>query len=75
MLPIIGTNVRLTKRDAATAATMTTVREEKNTPTRPDIKARGRRTTTVVRVDAVMADWTSAVPITLATDFFAPFSR
>jgi hypothetical protein len=70
----MGIKVRLTKSDAATAATMTTVREEKKTPTSPRIKARGRSTTTVVRVEATSADWTSAVPTTQATDLRAPFS-
>jgi len=74
-LAIMGMKERLTKRDAVTATTITTVSDEKKTPTRPRMKASGSSTTTVVRVEAIIADCTSPVPTMLAALFRAPFSR
>ncbi len=70
----MGIKVRLTKSEAATARTITTVRDEKNTPTSPEIKARGRSTTAVVRVEATSADPTSPAPRTAAMCFLSPSS-
>ncbi len=71
----MGSRVKLTKRDAATAAATVIPNSKKKRPTMPPMKATGTNTAMIVKVVAMTARPISAVPSRAASKWSLPRCR
>ncbi len=70
-----GTIVRATSSEASRASELVMANGRNSSPTWPPTSASGRKTATVVRVEAVIAVATSRTPVSTASDRRCPSPR